>query len=76
MAVNKKIFRNGPGRERTLSWDFLHEAMNHSVEFRCCTLQRKDFTVNKRNGRSLQIIPCLDIPYVMQTIDKKIDSIV
>jgi len=42
MAVNKKIFRNGPGRERALSRDFLHKAINHSVEFRCCTWQKKD----------------------------------
>jgi len=33
---------------------FFHKAINHSVEFRCCTLQRKDFTVNKRNSKSLQ----------------------
>jgi len=32
---------------------FFHKAINHSVEFRCCTLQRKDFTVNKQNSRSL-----------------------
>ena len=32
---------------------FFHKAINHSVEFRCCTLQRKCFTVNKLNSRSL-----------------------
>ena len=32
---------------------FFHKAINHSVEFRCCTLERKDFTVNKHNSRSL-----------------------
>jgi len=32
---------------------FFLKAINHSVEFRCCTLQRNDFTVNKRNSRSL-----------------------
>jgi len=32
---------------------FFHKANNHSVEFRCCTLQRKYFTVKKRNSRSL-----------------------
>jgi len=32
---------------------FFHKAINHSVEFRSCTLQGKDFTVNKRNSRSL-----------------------
>ena len=26
---------------------FFHKAINYKVEFRCCTLQRKDFTVNK-----------------------------
>jgi len=30
-----------------------HKAINHSVEFHCCTLQRKYFTVSKRNIRSL-----------------------
>ena len=25
---------------------FFHKAINHRVEFGCCTLQRKDFTLN------------------------------
>jgi len=32
---------------------FFHKAINHNIEFRCCTFQRKDFTVNKQNSRSL-----------------------
>jgi len=32
---------------------FFYKAINHNIEFHCCTLQRKDFAVNKRNSRSL-----------------------
>jgi len=53
MAVDKKIFRDGSGRERTHHEAFFHKAINHSVEFGCCTLQRKDFTVNEGNSKYL-----------------------
>jgi len=40
MALNKKIFRKEPDRERTPSRDFRHKAIKHRAEFGCCTLQR------------------------------------
>jgi len=52
MAVNKKYLMDVA--ENVLYHEtFFYKAINHSVEFRCCTLQSKDFTVNKRYSRSL-----------------------
>jgi len=39
--------------ENVLHETFFSKAISHSVEFPCCTLQRKHFAVNKRDSRSL-----------------------